>query len=111
MDEGIAVAILVPISMFAMIFGISYLDTREKLSMIERGMNPRVGKKSLNINYMLRLGLIAIGVGLGMLIGGIIWKFTKMDEVYFALPAIFGGAGAFIAYLIEKKDKNKTGDN
>jgi hypothetical protein len=111
MDEGIAVAILVPISMFAMIFGIFYLRSREKLGMIERGMDPREGRKPLNVNYMLRLGLIVIGAGLGLLIAGITWKFTKMDELYFSLIAILGGAGALLAYAIEKKEINKTGDN
>lgn len=109
--EVMTIAVLVPISAFALIFGIFYLRSREKMGMIERGMDPRAGTKPLNANYMLRLGLIVIGAGLGLLIAGIVWKYTRMDEVYFALIAILGGAGALLAYIIERKEINKTGDN
>lgn len=112
MHEEMIVAVLVPLSLFAMIFGIAYLDTREKLSMIERGMDPRAGRKPLNANYMLRLGLIVIGAGLGFLIATIITRFDdELGALYPALMAIFGGSGAILAYVIEKKDINKTGDN
>ena len=110
--ETMIIAVLVPISMFALIFGIFYLQAKEKMGMIERGMDPRAGSKPLNANYMLRLGLIVIGVGLGFLIATII---NKIDEgwgaLYPALMAIFGGSGAILAYLIEKKEINKTGDH
>ncbi len=113
MDRAVmTIAVLIPISFFALIFGVFYLRSREKMGMIERGMNPMADQKPLNANYMLRLGLIVIGVGLGFLIATII---NKIDEgwgaLFPALMAIFGGGGAILAYLIEKKEANKTGDN
>ena len=115
MDSGILVAIFVPISMFAMIFGIFYLRTQEKMGMIERGMDPRTGGNPLNVNYMLRLGLIVIGSGLGLFITCLIDKIGghmgNMDGIYVSLIAMFGGAGAILSYIIEKKEANKTGDN
>ena len=110
--ETMTIAVLVPISMFALIFGIFYLRAKEKMAMIERGMNPREGIKPLNANYMLRLGLIVIGVGLGFLTALTINQFNRnLGGAYPALMAIFGGSGAILAYIIEKKETNKTGDN
>jgi hypothetical protein len=112
MDSGILVAIFVPISMFAMIFGIFYLRTQEKMSMIERGMDPRAGQKPLNVNYMLRFGLIVIGTGVGFLIALIVNKINyEWGGLFPAFMAIFGGSGALLSYIIEKKEANKTGDN
>jgi hypothetical protein len=112
MDSGILVAIFVPISMFAMIFGIFYLKTQEKMGMIERGMDPRAGQKPLNVNYMLRLGLIVIGTGVGFLIALLINKIDyEWSGLFPPLMAIFGGSGAILSYIIEKKEANKTGDN
>lgn len=113
MDRAVmTIAVLVPISAFALIFGIFYLRSREKMGMIERGMDPRSGNKPLNASYMLRLGLIVIGSGLGLLIAGIINKYNDgLGEVYPGLICILGGTGAILAYMIEKKEINKTGDN
>jgi hypothetical protein len=113
MDRAVmTIAVLVPISMFALIFGIFYLRSREKMGMIERGMDPNAGTKPLNANYMLRLGLIVIGTGLGFLLSVIINRFDdELGALYPALMAIFGGSGAILAYVIEKKETNKTRDN
>jgi hypothetical protein len=113
MDKAVmTIAVLVPISMFALIFGIFYLRSREKMGMIERGMDPNSGTKPLNANYMLRLGLIVIGTGLGFLIATIVNRFDEeWGALYPSLMAIFGGSGAILAYVIEKKDINRTGDN
>jgi hypothetical protein len=113
MDKAVmTIAVLVPISMFALIFGIFYLRSREKMGMIERGMDPNAGIKPFNANYMLRLGLIVIGTGLGFLFAVIINRFDdELGALYPSLMAIFGGSGAILAYVIEKKEANKTGDN
>ena len=110
MEDGIKVAILVPLSFFALIFGIVYMYKRENMAMIERGMNPRLNKKPLNANYMLRLGLIIIGAGVGLLLATIyesVAPSVDTDSVHFSLIAIFGGLGAILAYNIEKKDTRK----
>jgi hypothetical protein len=113
MDSGIAVAILVPMSMFAMIFGISYLDTREKLSMIERGMDPRGNnpKNPNNTNNILTGGLLLIGAGLGLFLAAslinIMPSWYDSTAIYISLIALFGGLGLFTAYSIEKREAKK----
>lgn len=113
-ELGVLIPILVPIAMFAMIFGIFYLRNREKMAMIERGMDPRIDKgKSINRNYVLTWGLLLIGSGIGLFLAYVLDHtvfITQNDDnqaIYFALIAIFGGAGLFLAYLIEKKDADK----
>ncbi len=112
-------ALLIPMvvttAMFAMVFGIFYLYNREKMAMIERGMDPRSNKevKPINRNYVLTWGLLLIGAGLGLFIAYILdstLPFAKGQDnpaIYFASIAMFGGAGLFASYLIEKKDKKK----
>ncbi|MBC6110076.1 DUF6249 domain-containing protein [Pedobacter fastidiosus] len=111
--------ILVPISMFlgafAMVFGIRYLSNKEKMAMIERGIDPRLNRASVPKPYLsLKFGLLMVGVGLGLLValftvrgvfGG---DMTQTEEgqavaIYFGFVGIFGGLGLITSFLIEKK--------
>jgi len=114
-DLGILVPILISISMFAMIFGIVYLYKRERMAMIERGMDPRSYKPRATPSapyQTLKWGLLLIGSGLGLCLAYIISNriFQNDDDnpaMYFGLIAVFGGLGLFISYLMEKKDNDK----
>lgn len=117
-ELGVLIPILVPISMFTMVFGIVYLRNRERMAMIERGMDPRLNKvKSSGYNtIVLTWGLLLIGAGIGLflayLLDHTVFKGFNTEEdnpaIYFALIAIFGGAGLFLSYRIEKKDADKV---
>jgi hypothetical protein len=104
------IAILVPLGFFAMIFGIVYLHKREKMAMIERGMDPRRYKPQSAPYQNLKWGLLLIGAGLGLFLASILDKTVfaeSMDDnetIYFGLIAIFGGLGLFMSYRIEKKE-------
>ena len=108
---GVLVPIFVPISMFAMVFGIVYLHKRERMAMIERGMDPRSYKPRSQTYNTLKWGLLLIGAGLGLFLAYILdhtwFESMNRDEnnpaIYFALIAIFGGLGLFISFLIERK--------
>jgi hypothetical protein len=119
-ELGVLIPILVPIGMFAMIFGIVYLSKRERMAMIERGMDPRRYKQQSAPFQNLKWGLLLIGAGVGLFLAYVLdhTLFSKMagadDDgnvaIYFALIAIFGGAGLFLSYKLEKKenDENKV---
>lgn len=104
------IAILVPLGFFAMIFGIVYLHKREKMAMIERGMDPRSYKPQSAPYQNLKWGLLLIGAGLGLFLASILDKTVfseSMDDnetIYCGLIAIFGGLGLFMSYRIEKKE-------
>jgi len=110
---GVLVPIFVPISMFAMVFGIVYLHKRERMAMIERGMDPRSYKPRSQTYNTLKWGLLLIGAGLGLFLAYILdhtwFESMNRDEnnpaIYFALIAIFGGLGLFISFLIERKSE------
>ena len=104
------IAIMVPLGFFAMIFGIVYLQKREKLAMIERGMDPRRYKPQSAPFQNLKWGLLLIGAGVGLFLAFVLDRTlfsSSMDDneaIYFSLIAIFGGLGLFMSYRIEKKE-------
>jgi hypothetical protein len=109
--DGIMIAILVPISFFVMLFGVIYLYNRERMAMIERGMDPRRYKPQSAPYQNLKWGLLLIGAGLGLFLAFLLDRTVFKTEfydgnpaVYFSLIAIFGGLGLLISYIIEKKE-------
>ncbi|MBB6499514.1 DUF6249 domain-containing protein [Pedobacter cryoconitis] len=103
---------LVPITLFicgfAMIFGIRYLMSKERMALIERGINPNEGASAPKPFLSLKFGLLLVGLGLGFLvslIGTISFNLHSDQEVavYFGCIAIFGGLGLICSYAIEKK--------
>ncbi len=66
------VPMVVITGMFAMIFGIVYLKSRENLALIEKGINPKQNKISPKPFLNLKWGLLLIGSGLGLLFAFII---------------------------------------
>ena len=115
-ELGVMAGILVPIALFAMIFGIVYLTKRERMAMIERGMDPRRYKPQSVPFQNLKWGLLLIGAGIGLFLAYLLDRtvFIKTQDeneaIYFALIAIFGGFGLFLSYLIEKKEADKGGE-
>jgi F0F1-type ATP synthase assembly protein I len=52
----------------------------------------------------LRISLLFIGAGLGILMGYFLDQAFDMEEVgYFSMLFIFGGVGLGVSYLIEEK--------
>ena len=90
-----------------MIFGIVYLRTRENMAMIEKNMNP---KRYANLPApfrSLKLGLLLLGAGAGLLVAYTIDHNTlaphQPEPIYFSLIAIGGGLGLIGSYFMERK--------
>jgi len=107
---GVLAGIIIPLSLFAMIFGIVYLNKREKLAMIERNMDPRSYKPQSAPYQNLKWGLLLIGSGIGLFLAYVLNRgiFNSFDDdvffLYVSLIAVFGGAGLFLSYRIEKRE-------
>lgn len=109
------VAILIPISFFAMIFGIVYMFKKENLAMIEKGMNPKNRLPDRPVPYKnLKWGLLLVGSGTGLLLAFFLDQFILGENrdyhndsrafIYFALLAIGGGLGLIRSYSVEKAE-------
>jgi len=93
--------ILVPIVAMATIFGIVYVvitaRNRERISMIEKGVNPKdFLSAGPNVYGILKWALLLLGVGLGLFIGSLFDTCSPPNRAYQAAnpaceldPAIF----------------------
>jgi len=114
--------------LFACVFGIYYLNTRQNLAMIEKGMNPKIRYNRPAPFKNLKWALLLVGAGAGLLVAYLVdvtiiqraYTYVVNGEIrhewhndnpaiYFALIAMGGGLGLFGSYKIEKKwwDENK----
>ncbi|MET3113131.1 NADH:ubiquinone oxidoreductase subunit 5 (subunit L)/multisubunit Na+/H+ antiporter MnhA subunit [Pedobacter sp. CG_S7] len=95
----------------AMVFGIRYMSNKEKMAMIERGIDPGISKARQAAPkpfLSLKFGLLLVGLGIGLLFALFTTVNIEMSEeqnvaVYFGCLGIFGGFGLIISYIIEKK--------
>ena len=112
--EGILVPITLFICTFALIFGIRYFSNKEKMAMIERGIDPGVRKSTPQPFLSLKFGLLLVGLGIGLLVALFTVRslfgsdLTNGQEgqavaIYFGFIGIFGGLGLIASYVIEKK--------
>lgn len=110
-----ATEILVPLIIFASIFGISYvfLTTRnkERLALIEKGADAKLfnsGKKFSFGEFVLNLALLAIGIGTGVLVGAL-FEQGGMEEgvAYTSSIFIFGGIGLTASFFLNRKLSQK----
>lgn len=108
------VEILVPIAVFAMIFGIVYVvvtaRNRERMALIEKGADPKLFEsiKFSSRNRGLRWGLLLVGVGLGIFFASVLADYAGMNEeaAFPAMICLFGGAGLLLSHKLEPKQGN-----
>jgi hypothetical protein len=107
--------IIVPIAFFIAVVaiwgGIILTRHKERITIIEKGMDPADMKalyerhwKTANPLSSLKWGILLLCVGLGVLIG--IWlrdQFFFNDGVIPGLMAVLGGAGLVLFYFVASK--------
>jgi hypothetical protein len=106
--------ILVPVVFTVSVFGIIYLyitsKHRERLSMIEKGIEPSMFEsKEKTIAQTLKMGMLLIGISLGILAGHLLTtSYIKGDNpvFYFSMIFLFGGLSLIINYFIERRKNN-----
>jgi hypothetical protein len=116
MNGELLIPILVPLGLFALIFGIVYMNKKENLAMIDKGMNPKnraaVGPEPYR---NLKWGLLLVGAGVGLFLAYLLdiylARHDENEAVYFALIAIGGGTGLIISYKMEMKEYKGRGTN
>jgi hypothetical protein len=109
MQADLLIPILVPLGFFALIFGIVYMNKKENLAMIDKGMNPKNAVAKGPEPYKnLKWGLLLVGAGVGLLLAYLldlqIGRDRDNEALYFALIAIGGGTGLIISYKMEMRE-------
>jgi hypothetical protein len=109
MREELLIPILVPLGFFALIFGIVYMNKKENLAMIDKGMNPKMAAARGPEPFRnLKWGLLLVGAGVGLFLAYIFDQYLSRHDdneaLYFALIAVGGGTGLIISYKMEMKE-------
>ena len=104
---------LVSIAAFATAFGIIYVIVitryRERMAMIEKGVDPSLfaPKPKGPDARTLKEGMVFIGISLGLLTGYTLHRNDVLDRpvAYFSMIFLFGGISLIVNFLIEQKLK------
>lgn len=105
------------LAFFATVFGIMYLfyTTRhkERLALIDKGAEASLfntGKDVIGFSwgkFSMKLGMLAIGISLGILVGAMISSSGVLDEdiSYSSMIFLFGGLALVTFYFVDRKLK------
>ncbi len=105
---GTLIPIIISIGVFITVIYIRKFQNLERMAIIDKGMDPAIFKKESSTAPTLRMALLLIGAGSGLLFGYFLDRAWDMQEVaYFSMIFIFGGIGLGLAYLIEEKKMKK----
>ena len=98
--------IIAILSVFGTLFGLVWIFIRtrnsERLAMIERGIDPAAFLPKPESKRMLRIALFFVGIGLGLLFGDLMAKYTVVDVVtsYFSMILVFSGLGIMLGFKL-----------
>jgi len=106
--------VLIPLIVFGTIFGILYVffttRNKERMALIEKGaeaslFNTGSGKISGSwMKLILNIGLLAIGIGVGVLLGGLLEMGGLDDDIaYPSMIFIAGGIGLVVGFFLNRK--------
>jgi FtsH-binding integral membrane protein len=106
MAEDIVIPIVAMAVTFGIVFVIVSARNREKMAMIEKGINPKdfiSGRPS--VYGIIKWALLLGGIGLGLFLGSLLETYTEIshEAAYFACALFFGGLGLAVAFMITKK--------
>ena len=107
--------ILIPLALFGSIFGIVYIyfmtRNKERMALIEKGVSAELFNKPINTGkWGLKLGIMAIGVGIGIVIANLFVSAGLLDEEV-AFPSmifIFAGVGLVASYYLAEGNKKES---
>ncbi|WP_264535784.1 DUF6249 domain-containing protein [Flavobacterium sp. N1736] len=106
--------ILIPISMFLMIFGIIYLffstRNRERMALIEKGVDASIFFKGVGKRgsawkvFVVNFAFLLIGTGVGIFLALLITTYTSLedDAVYPSIIFIMAGVGLLTGFKTAK---------
>lgn len=107
---GVSIPIFITLGVFTMIVLLRRMENQERLKMIEKGMDLNLPKKESNSGTAIKFALVAMGVGVGLLVGNLLDVYTALvdDVCYFSMIFLFGGIGLFAANKLVENKKNQN---
>jgi hypothetical protein len=108
------VELMIPISFFILAFSIVYVVVtarhRERIAMIEAGMNPNVAEpKNKQKNNKLNFALLCLFVPLGIYVGVVfseVYPIMRNKDLGLLFAFLFGGIALLISYFMDSKREN-----
>lgn len=101
---------ILPITILVIWFLIVKIRHKERMSLIEKGINFTAGeRKNGPFQDVLMWGMLASGIGIGLLIAFILLEkaVVKDDMILGILSMLMGGIGLIGYYLIRRKGDRK----
>ena len=106
--------VIIPITFFAVIFGIFYLylstRNKERLALIEKGADAsifNIGKRSGSSwkVIVLNLAFLLMGIGLGVFLANVLDTYTGLedDAVYPSMIFLMAGVGLYVGFTQTRK--------
>lgn len=107
------IGVIISLGAFAMIYGIVHLVIRkkERLMLIQAGLDPGTFEKNSKPTLTtVKLGMLMVAVGLGVLLANIIVTLSLMDSdaAYFSLVFLFGGISLLVSYFLERRQMKEN---
>lgn len=103
--------IFVPLGFFLSLFAILYVywstRSKERLALIEKGVDAQIFKSTPSKYTLLKWGIVFIGAAVGVIAGYGLSLIMNQHVAYFAMIFLFGGIGLIAAYLITRKLSEK----
>jgi hypothetical protein len=100
---------MVPISVFAMIFGIVYIVSRrkERMYMMDKGITPDSFRTESRSQTNLKWGLFLVAIGIGLILANWLAESGAMSEeaAYFSMIFLFGGVALVVSHFLGKNKK------
>jgi len=100
---------LVSLTAFATLFGIVYVIAmtryRERMAMLEKGLNPSAAAKPGTSSNTLKFGMLSVGISLGILSGNMLYENQILDKIiaYPSMVFLFAGLSLIANYFIQGK--------
>jgi hypothetical protein len=109
--EDFLIVLVIFAAVFGIVFVIASARNREKMAMIEKGVDPKIfmSDRKPNSYGILKWALLLVGLGFGLFIGSLLETYSRIQEepAYFASALFFGGLGLFLSFVIAKRAEEK----